>query len=65
MKTRRLFFQTLSPSQEKVLIALAKFKFLTTPQLLNLGVMANSDNLNKQISELRFWRNPSVASVKF
>lgn len=65
MKTKRLFFQTITPSQEKVLIALAKFKFLTTPQLLNLGVMANSDNLNKQISELRFWRNPLVASVKF
>lgn len=65
MNTKRLFFQTLSPSQEKVLIALAKFKFLTTPQLLNLGVMANSDNLNKQISELRFWKNPLVATVKF
>ena len=65
MITKRLFFRTLSPTQEKVLKALATYKFLTTWQLLRLGIMTERANLNKQISELRIWRNPLLGSVAF
>jgi hypothetical protein len=65
MITKRLFFRTLSPSQEKMLISLATYKFLTTGQLLVLGIMSERANLNKQISELRLWRNPLIGSVTF
>jgi hypothetical protein len=65
MITKRLFFRTLSTSQEKMLIALATYKFLTTGQLLVLGIMSERANLNKQISELRLWRNPLIGSVTF
>jgi hypothetical protein len=65
MITKRLFFRTLSSSQEKVLISLATYKFLTTGQLLGLGVMSERANLNKQVSELRLWRKPLIGSVTF
>jgi hypothetical protein len=65
MITKRLFFRTLSPSQENILIALATYKFLTARQLLDLGIMSERANLNKQISELRLWRNPLLGSVNF
>jgi hypothetical protein len=65
MITKRLFFRTLSPSQEKMLISLATYKFLTTGQLLVLGIMSERANLNKQISELRLWKNPLIGSVTF
>jgi hypothetical protein len=48
-----------------MLIALATYKFLTTGQLLTLGIMSERANLNKQISELRLWRNPLIGSVTF
>ena len=65
MNTKRLFFLTLSPSQEKMLRSLGMYKFLTTGQLLRLGVMSNRDNINKQLSELRSWRNPLITSIAF
>lgn len=65
MNTKRLFFLTLSPSQGKILLALGKFKFVTTGQLLKLGIMSDRDNLNKQIVELRSRRNPLVNSIAF
>ena len=65
MLTKRLFFKTLSPSQESVLLSLARYKFLTTGQMLRLGIMTDRANLNKQISELRYWKNPLVGSATF
>lgn len=65
MLTKRLFFKTLSPSQERILLSLARYKFLTAGQMLRLGIMTDRANLNKQISELRYWKNPLVGSVTF
>ncbi|MET3536746.1 hypothetical protein [Chryseobacterium limigenitum] len=65
MNTKRLFFLTLSPSQGKILLALGEFKFVTTGQLLKLGIMSDRANLNKQIAELRSRRNPLVNSIAF
>ena len=65
MVTKRLFFQTLSPSQEKILLALARYKYLTAGQLLSLGIMSDRANLNKQIAELRLRKDPLVGSIAF
>lgn len=65
MLTKRLFFKTLSPSQEKIILNLARYKFLTTGQMLELGIMTDRANLNKQILELRYWKNPLVGSATF
>jgi len=65
MVTKRLFFQTLSPSQEKILLALARYKYLTAGQLLRLGIMSDRANLNKQIAELRLRKDPLVGSIAF
>lgn len=65
MLTKRLFFQTLSPSQEKILLALGRFKFLTTGQLLRLGIMSDRANINKQLAELRCRKNPLIGSIAF
>ncbi len=65
MLTKRLFFKTLSPSQEKIMLSLARYKYLTTGQMLGLGIMNDRANLNKQILELRYWKNPLVGSASF
>ncbi len=64
MKTK-LDFHRITLSQEKVLTALAQFKFLTTGQLLSLGVMSDRNNLNKNISELRNRSLPLLGSITF
>ena len=65
MITKRLFFRTISPTQEKILTQLAKYKFLTSWQMLRLGIMTDRANLNKQISELRSWSKALIGSVTF
>lgn len=53
MNKKQFFFRVIPPSQENVLLALGRYKFLTTGQLLKLGIMSDRSNLNKQIAELR------------
>ena len=65
MITKRLFFRTISPTQEKILTQLARYKFLTSGQMLRLGIMTDRANLNKQISELRSWSKSLIGSVTF
>lgn len=65
MITKRLFFRTISPTQENILVKLATYKFLTVGQLLRLWIMNDRANLNKQISELRSWKNALIGSVTF
>jgi len=65
MNKKQFFFRVIPPSQENVLLALGRYKFLTTGQLLKLGIMSDRSNLNKQIAELRSWRNPLVHSITF
>ena len=47
------------------MLSLARYKFLTTGQMLGLGIMSDRANLNKQILELRYWKNPLVGSATF
>ncbi len=64
MKTKTSF-DRISLCQEKVLSALATFKFLTTEQLLHLQIMSDRANLNKQIAELRNRSKPLIGSITF
>ena len=40
-------------SQEKVLLNLAKFKYLTVSQLVSIGIMSGRSNMSKQVKRLR------------
>ncbi len=62
---KHAFFQHITLSQEKVLTALATFKFLSTGQLLQLQVMSDRANLNKHLAQLRTLRKPLIGSVTF
>lgn len=58
-------FNRISLCQEKVLTALATYKFLTTGQLLLLGTMSDRANMNKQLAELRNRQKPLIGSITF
>ncbi len=58
-------FEQITPTQEKILLALATFKYLTNSQLLQLGIMTDRANINKQLAELRNRFKPFVGSISF
>ena len=60
-----LVFQQITFSQEKILSALATYKFLSTGQLLVLQTMSDRANLNKQLAQLRSSSKPLIGSVTF
>lgn len=64
MKTP-LYFHRITLCQDKVLYALAEFKYLTAGQLLELGIMNNRSNLNKQLLELRTRSYALIDSISF
>lgn len=57
--------QTLSPTQSKILIALAEYKFLTISQMIRLQVTTQRSNLYKVIAPLRDTRRALVREMKF
>jgi len=58
-------FELITPAQQKILLALATFKYLTTGQLIDLQVMKDRANINKSISILRNNFKPLVGSISF
>ena len=48
-----------------ILEALARYKFLTTGQLLWLGIMTDRANLNREIKKLRDRKKPLLATISF
>ncbi|MDI1256728.1 MAG: hypothetical protein PSV16_11570 [Flavobacterium sp.] len=58
-------FERITVAQEKILVALATFKFLTTGQLLDLKVMTDRANINKQLGLLRNSFKPLIGSIAF
>lgn len=60
-----LYLHRITLCQDKVLCALAEFKYLTTGQLLELGIMNNRSNMNKLLLELRTASYPLVNSISF
>ena len=57
--------EQITPAQQKILVALATFKYLTTGQLLFLEVMSDRANINKNISILKNRYRPLVGSISF
>ncbi|WP_375562722.1 MarR family transcriptional regulator [Bernardetia sp. OM2101] len=43
----------LSHSQERILLSLAKYKYLTVSQLVEIGIMSDKRNVSKKVKELR------------
>lgn len=64
MKTTT-YFDRISLCQEKVLLALATYKFLTSGQLLFLQIMTDRANINKQLTQLRNRPKPLIGSITF
>lgn len=60
-----LFLHRITLCQDKVLCALAEFKYLTTGQLLKLGIMNNRSNMNKLLLKLRTASYPLINSISF
>ncbi|WP_396146053.1 hypothetical protein [Flavobacterium sp.] len=57
--------EQITPAQQKILVALATFKYLTTGQLLFLEVMSDRANINKNITVLKNRYRPLVGSISF
>jgi hypothetical protein len=58
-------FHHFTLSQEKILQSLAQFKYLSTGQLLKLGIMSDRANLNKQLALLKKDFKPLIGSIGF
>ncbi|EAY29418.1 hypothetical protein [Microscilla marina] len=46
-------FRTVTFAQSNILSALAKYKFLTASQMVDLGIMSKTKNINEALRELR------------
>ena len=58
--------QLFSPTQQKILEALARFGYLTVDQLLHLGIGSERGYLNKMLYNLRtHFEKPLVHSNQF
>ena len=55
----------IKPSHQGILEALAKCKFLTTGQMMNLGIKSDRANLNRELKAMRAWPKPPVANKNF
>lgn len=57
--------QRLPPTQSKVLLNLAQYKFLTTSQMIRLGVATKRSNLSPHLRRLRDGSRPFIARMEF
>ena len=55
----------IKPSHQVILEALGKCKFLTTGQMLELGLKSDRANLNRELKIMRGWPKPPVANKNF
>lgn len=65
MSNSNATFERITVAQEKILVALATFKYLTTGQMLELKVMSDRANINKNINLLRNSFKPLIGSLTF
>lgn len=57
--------QVFNRTQTNILLALAQFKFLVSSQMVTLGIMSHSKNINKQIKRMRERNRPPIKSIEF
>ena len=55
----------LTQVHTRVLEALARYKFLTTGQMLWLGIMTDRANLNRELKKLRDRKKPLLTTISF
>ena len=55
----------LSPAQTNILLFLARYKFLTTSQLLTLGVSKRRSNLSVMLKPLKESKRPFIGEMEF
>ncbi|MES2387888.1 MAG: hypothetical protein V4543_07785 [Bacteroidota bacterium] len=55
----------IKPSQQLVLEALTKCKFLTTGHMMDLGIKSDRANLNRELKAMRLWPKPPIAHINF
>lgn len=55
----------LTPTQSNILLALAKYKFLTVSQFLELGISTQKTNLSSSLKPLKLSRKPLVKYDQF
>ena len=64
-KTKSNYYKALTMSQTKILESLATYKFLTSSQMVTLGVMTHEKNINTQIRFLRGLSKPLMGSENY
>lgn len=57
--------QRMPPTQTDMLLALARYKFLTTSQMILLGISKHRSNISKHLKELREGKRPFVGRMEF
>ena len=55
----------ITPKQQEILMALARFKFLTTSQMVRLGIDKHSQNLNGNLVKLRERKRKLINHINF
>lgn len=56
----------ITPTQEKIMIQLRKYQYLTVSQMMQLGISGNRSFLNKQLKYLRMnYKTPLIYSQNF
>ncbi|MES2386818.1 MAG: hypothetical protein V4543_02350 [Bacteroidota bacterium] len=55
----------IKPSQQEILEALARCKFLTVGQMIDLGIKNDRANINRELKSLRDWKKPPVGNKNF
>jgi len=58
-------FERITAAQEKILIALGRFKYLTVSQMITLEIMTDRSNINKNLALLRSCFKPLAGSISF
>ena len=57
--------KVLSASQTKILLSLARYKFLTTSQMLRLGISSRKSNLSVMLKPLKESKRPFIGVMEF
>jgi len=55
----------MKPSHVRILSALATYKFLTTLHMLDLGILSDRNNINRELGVMRRLEKPLIKTVSF
>ena len=55
----------LTPAQTRILLCLARYKFLTTSQMITLGISNRRSNLSVMLKPLKELKRPLIGEIEF